>query len=720
MKNILAIIISLFATICIYAQTGNAEVDSLTDLALQHYSTPQGIYYAERLSEAAKRNGVTNRIYSGYNLKCGSYINMGLNDLAIEYVDSIIHNTDIYKDNFKCYTNLTSYVSKAYCNLKKYRLAVQIAMQMYDESRDYINEKPIDNGDGTYTIPDNLNERIIALQCMAHAYNEMENADEGTKVEYEILELTKDYPLAFFNDRLDACTGIIVLSSNQEDKGIALNNIKNAHESLNLLKNLSEDNTIDINEFTIYDMMVYFGYFDAYAKMKDLNNATQYFALIKATYEKTDDEYASYIFYNACATYYYLIGDNELAITYADSMLMRSSQEVTPRKTMLLLKLNANHKAKLYDFDYDIAMQLLNESDRLANEKMASAADEMTTMLGMDRLKLEKQQLENRQTKMILITIFIIISSLFAIALLSLRMKHKKAKEKQRILAEQKELLEKEVARQTSELRYKNALIEKKNRDITDSINYAQQIQNSILTDFSQFKGHGIEDAFVLFRPCNIVSGDFYWAKSNGDNIIFACADCTGHGVPGAFMSMIGATLLNEICCQPTLPSASHILEQLDDKVITTLNNNGSELQDGMDISLVVFNRVTRNASIAAARRPVCLYHNNEQTFFKGAKRSIGDRDDKIRKTTFEEYNVTIEQGDIIYMYSDGICDQFGGQTTYGKAGKRLMNTGLSSMIGKVAKLDFQLQNDMFESLYNEWRGTCEQLDDISLIGIKF
>lgn len=285
----------------------------------------------------------------------------------------------------------------------------------------------------------------------------------------------------------------------------------------------------------------------------------------------------------------------------------------------------------------------------------------------------------------------------------------------------ERDQLEKEVNKQTTELQELVNVINQKNSDMTDSIKYAQKIQKAILPDLDKYVGDGINGAFAFFKPYNIVSGDFYWANKVNDKVMIACSDCTGHGVPGAFMSMIGSTLLNDITSRNTDLKASEVLQELDEKMLTVLGQNSDEiLSDGMDLALIIYDTKTHRISFSSARRPVYIVHDEELYDYKGIKRSIGDRDEMSRKLKFIDYSMEISKGDTIYLFTDGIADQFGGQESYGENGKRLSKAGVRKILMDIHKLDMNEQKNAFENIFMKWQGTCTQTDDIALIGIRF
>ncbi|WP_462317166.1 two-component regulator propeller domain-containing protein [Marinilabilia sp.] len=285
---------------------------------------------------------------------------------------------------------------------------------------------------------------------------------------------------------------------------------------------------------------------------------------------------------------------------------------------------------------------------------------------------------------------------------------------RERNLKRQKEILQKEVDLQTIQLREQKAEIERKNRDITDSINYAKTIQSSILPPLNILKTY-YPESFVFFAPRDIVSGDFYWFYKTKEHFIITCADCTGHGVPGAFMSMIGSTLLNDIVKRKDVKSPADLLERLDLEIKVLLQNskNKDNTRDGMDISVIEITDETSKVRVASAKRPVYLFLNGELTLFKGNRRSIGDSlvDDD---TPFINIEYHCEKGDQIYLFSDGFSDQFGGPRE-----KKFMKVGVKNMLDEIHTLPMDEQFKAVKDHFYQWKGDLEQVDDVIFMGIR-
>ncbi|HAN19549.1 MAG: hypothetical protein A2X13_15105 [Bacteroidetes bacterium GWC2_33_15] len=276
------------------------------------------------------------------------------------------------------------------------------------------------------------------------------------------------------------------------------------------------------------------------------------------------------------------------------------------------------------------------------------------------------------------------------------------------------EYLETELTARTKEVVEQKELLEIKNRDITDSINYAQRIQHSILPSVNTISKY-FSGAFVYFQPRDIVSGDFYWYdRVNDDKFIIVCADSTGHGVPGAFMSMIGTTLIKDICLRTEIKSPSEVLEKLDQDLQGTLNQNidAERANDGMDIIVCEIDIKTHYMRFASAMRPLILYKNKKLQYVKGNKASIGG-DAKAEKQ-FENTGFQLEKGDIIYMFSDGFTDQFGGPR-----GKKFKIDRTKNMLADVCDKTMEEQQAYISKSFNEWKGKLNQIDDVLFMGVQ-
>ena len=257
--------------------------------------------------------------------------------------------------------------------------------------------------------------------------------------------------------------------------------------------------------------------------------------------------------------------------------------------------------------------------------------------------------------------------------------------------------------------------IQNKNKKIADSINYAKRIQNAILPN-NTIINNIIPDSFILYKPKDVVSGDFPWFAHIGNYVYMAAVDCTGHGVPGALLSLIGYFLLNDIVRSRKITDPGQILDQLDEGVTQTLRQDqaNNSAKDGMDIGLCRINLETREISYAGAHRPLYIMKNNEMEEIKGNKFAIGGGIYK-NQTNFTSHTVSLKPGDSIYYCSDGFPDQFGGPELRKYGPKRLRENIVS-----IYKKSMKEAHEYFDTEWEAWRGDEKQTDDVLLIGIKF
>jgi ligand-binding sensor domain-containing protein/serine phosphatase RsbU (regulator of sigma subunit) len=275
-------------------------------------------------------------------------------------------------------------------------------------------------------------------------------------------------------------------------------------------------------------------------------------------------------------------------------------------------------------------------------------------------------------------------------------------------------MLEKELKERTREVVRQKEEIELQNTEITDSINYARRIQSSILPDVTRLK-ENFRDAFIVFIPRDIVSGDFYWFdKLDDDRFLVVCADSTGHGVPGAFMSMIGSTLIQDIVTRKSVTRPSEILSMLDKLIFSTLNRNleVGVSNDGMDMVVCEFNMKTRHVRFASAMRPVIIIMGGEPVYIKGNRSSVGGM--SYSEKFFDDQEYYLADGDAVYLFSDGFPDQFGGED-----GKKMKVARLKKLIESLVDMPMEKQKDYITNFFYDWKGNYEQVDDILFMGIR-
>ncbi len=274
------------------------------------------------------------------------------------------------------------------------------------------------------------------------------------------------------------------------------------------------------------------------------------------------------------------------------------------------------------------------------------------------------------------------------------------------------------LAESNKELEIKNKIIREKNKDIHDSIVYAKRIQQALLPSLDKIK-KDLEDFFILYKPKDVIGGDFYWYANvtttpldgDGENVfVIAAVDCTGHGVPGALMSIIGSTILNQTVALPTVNSPADVLNYLNQQVNKTLNT----IKDGMDMSLCAINLNKMELQYAGANNPLFVLRNKKLIEIKADKLSIGADLEYSEGKLFTNNKFTLEKDDCIYLFTDGYADQFGGPQ-----GKKFKYKQFYDVLASICDEGMAQQQELLEYHYQNWRGSLEQVDDILIVGIR-
>jgi sigma-B regulation protein RsbU (phosphoserine phosphatase) len=271
----------------------------------------------------------------------------------------------------------------------------------------------------------------------------------------------------------------------------------------------------------------------------------------------------------------------------------------------------------------------------------------------------------------------------------------------------------------SKQLKEFNEIISEKNKDITDSINYAQKIQQAYLPDENVLPYH-FPESFLLFKPKDIVSGDFYWIYCpdvNGkksDEVFVAVADCTGHGVPGAIMSVICCNALNEAVVTKGIFETGKILDDVRETIVRNLKSkNGTERKDGMDISLVKINKQTKEIQFSGANNPLWYIENGEMKEVRADKQPVGFYENMLPFTTHTISNFEFQISNL-FLFTDGFADQFGGPK-----GKKFKYSNLQKLLLENTNLELSSLNLKLQTIFSEWKGDLEQVDDVCIIGIR-
>ncbi len=415
--------------------------------------------------------------------------------------------------------------------------------------------------------------------------------------------------------------------------------------------------------------------------------------------------------------YYYKNGETKKGIEFYEKALdfSKKSGNLFGTATIANELANKYHEQNNYIKAYEYLSYSTHLNDSILNIEKNKEINGL-------QLKYERQQTEKEKIianekalkkNIILLSISIISVLLLFIMVfiynrLKITRKQKSIIEKQNII-----LIEKneEITTQNEEITTQNNVIQKQHENIQASISYASKIQQAILPSKKMVEQH-FEEHFVLYRPCHVVSGDFYWFRQIKNHLYICAADCTGHGVPGAFMSMLGVSLLNQIVNDTISPNI--VLNELRNQIKNALNQTGKkgEQQDGMDIALCMIDLESKKVQFAGAYNPMYLIRNNELIEFKADKMPIGIHPKDSNK--FTNHEIQLENGDTFYLFSDGYVSQFGGEKD-----EKFKTKRFTEILTRISDKSMKEQHDILDKTIDDWRGNQHQTDDICVIGIN-
>lgn len=652
-----------------------------------------------------------------------NYNNMGMYNESISFIDSIINTRSDINTSDLSYLQYLKILSRI--ELGHYQLALKEAKQMYNDSKSWT----VNEGDDKYMAIVPVRAQSYSLICSGLANLEMnfvEPALENLRTARSIVAETEavDTITGLLTPQLlDIQYSILTVSEYMKDPHEALKMVSSFYDELNDFKQKQHSTLqkysiladIYVEDYALY-AQIYFG--RAYCLLGDSENARRSFATADSILMTNRDNMSESImadYYREKSHYYEYTSNTELSVAYADSAATLYNEIAKPKLEVkaLISKMDGLNKLGYKDI-YPLAKRIIALNDSVASQKINSNASELQTIMGIDKLAGEKADLERRQQLYISIGIALILGALLFIFWL----RHRSTQKEKAILAQQKELLKQQVDEQTKELRQQKDTIEAANRSITDSITYALHIQQAILPSFDIYAGKPGQPsgAFCFYQPCHIVSGDFYWAAKRGNNTLYACCDCTGHGVPGGFMSMLGTSVLAEATKTPgTENNLAEFLEVAHEQLLNTLEQSGDkDSRDGMDMAVIEYNPDNSTITLASANRTSMLFINGEWIQHKGVKRGIGERSFDRNSLPFQADVFQVKKGDRIFLFSDGYPDQFGGPRN-----KKIGNKGVTAILEQTAEMPYDQLYQFISDKYWEWRGDCEQLDDISMLCVE-
>ncbi len=684
-------------------------------------STNDALLYAEEALELSKK--INHKGYQADALNTKGIImkKMGKYDDAIK----------LYKQSYSIYKDLNDQKSMA---IVLNRLGVsnknlgnfEVALDYYAQAK----EKCL--------LTNDTNTLLSIYNNVGIVYKHLGEYEKALSNYFECLKLNEKYGDADDIANVKNNIAVIYRALGQADKAFELynevlklyennNNIEGQARSLSYIANAYSDLKKDYvksneynfkalelakqygNESLIANILTNTG--SNYSGLKDYKTAIEYFEKGLSVYDKSSNDYAS-----AYVLFQLSIANRELNNLSKAREYAEKGYEIV-KETSDYSMIRDAHKCLHVVYSamnkYDLAYLHLNELHKM---EMKQNSEEKNKLLAEQQAIYEsykkQQEIEVLQKEKALseaelnkkkITIYAFVGGLVLFLILIIVV-IKNNRDKSKTL----EVLEES---NTKIILQKN-IIEQKNKDITDSILYAKRIQSAMLNRNENF-AKKFKEFFVLYIPKDIVSGDFYWLNENENSLFFSVADCTGHGVPGAFMSIIGYNSLNA-ALEKNISSPSKILEFLDERVKNALtSSHNEEVKDGMDIAICKLSKNANELVFGGAINSAITVFEDDIQVLKGSKKYIGNGLTDIN-TNFEEQKVSLREGEMIYLASDGFADQFGGEK-----GKKLKTANYKKILLDIYKKPLNEQKEILLTEFEKWKKGYEQIDDICVMGIR-
>ncbi len=446
-------------------------------------------------------------------------------------------------------------------------------------------------------------------------------------------------------------------------------------------------------------------------EMNDHEQMRNCYGMLAETYEKKGDTENSLYYFEYYKSFHEMIQNEKVAIVGEEleneklKVLLTEEEKQKKELELRLADLELKNKEKELEESDSTNKSLIKNLTRQELEfEYLRKEKQLTEIMNLQEI----QQRKKTQTIILIITfslIFILLIGIYAYL-------NKRKDNKMLIFQNQKILVQKEeIMQQNSELEYAKSEIEKINKKLVSSINYAKFIQVSTLNKKS-FLDTLVKDSMIYYKPRDVVSGDFYWFNKVGNKIIVAAIDCTGHGVPGAFLSMIGNELMNKIVLFEEITEPREILKNMNKGISITLNQENSKNTDGMDMALCTIDYTEKTLIFAGANNPMIIIQNNELQIIKGTKYSIGGH--KYSDKVFEEQQFKITENTYFYLFSDGYADQLGGTK-----GRSLGTKFFANLLFENHTKSTEEQTVVLKNTFENWTLTEKQIDDILILGVK-
>jgi tetratricopeptide (TPR) repeat protein len=656
-------------------------------------------YVAEDALMISKQLNDVNLIGESYNVLGGAYLYKGNFNKAIENFQLALLNFSKI-DKLERVADMMNNLGVVHRKMGKYEKAINYYLEAL-RIREKLNDK---------------NDIISLLNNIGGIYYHQKNYKKAEEYYNRVLELSiqlndNEGIAAAYNN-----LSLVVFEQKKYDEALELNK-----KSLELRQLINDQYGIAVCLNNLGRI---------YQALHDYNQALFYYLQAVARYKKTGDwDGAANSLYNIGAIYTEK-KEFQKAIKYLEESIAISDSlgaTVNLRDNYRVLAQcyhAIGNTTKAYDYLHNFV--ILNDS--IINEQSLKHIAELEAQYESGRkeseiklLKQEKiiQEKDNERQKAELNRQRILRNSLLAglgfivIIVVLVLIQYLQKQKANKILKLQNE----EIQQQKLLIEQQNNELAIKNKEITDSIKYSQLIQQAIFPSDEFIKSY-LPESFVLFKPKDIVSGDFYWLQPSflNDNLFYiAAVDCTGHGVPGAFMSIVGNNLLTEAVKVLGKIQPNEILDEISKNLRIYLHqkNNIAGIKDGMDISLCAIDRKNKLLFFSGAYNDLYMIRNNELFIFNADKKAIGTWSEKDY-IPYNQHTIAIQEGDVFYIFSDGYADQFGGPK-----GKKFKSAQLKSLLLKINTFPLNQQKEMLYAAFEEWRGNLEQVDDVMLIGFK-
>ncbi len=496
------------------------------------------------------------------------------------------------------------------------------------------------------------------LAVLYRSKGDYANSEKYFKNSYDLI---KDY-----GSRSQIASALFNIAQSQQNQGKYTDAAKNYDAALTIFLELDDMNNIKTTAFKLAD---------CYNKLGDNQNYLKYYNL-------------------------YVSFDKKIK----DQQLQEKEKEVLVQSQIARQK---DLKLQLEQYRNKLIADSLKLQEELTQKKQQEIEKQNIEIQKKEAELKHQQELatKQREINILLIAVVLLILGGF-IFIFRLFILNRRQKERLKVLYDELQIKNQEIEKQRNQL-------QNKNKQITDSINYASRIQKAILP-MQKIIYESFKDVFIFYLPRDVVSGDFYWYSQIGDNKIIAAIDCTGHSVPGAFMSMIANTLLNEVVKAKKSTDLAYVLNYLNKEIIATLHshNDSDAVNDGMDISIFNIVEKERKAYFAAANHFSVIYVDGKKQVLTGDFYSIGGFvEGKTAKFSVQEINLgnTAE----VYMFSDGFPDQFN------EKGRKYMSRNFIALLDKMHSLPMKEQKKILEDEFYKWKGNFRQIDDVLVIGLR-